>query len=90
MNLIFSITNHFYCIIQGTEGFEKHMDHLMELGEYMVKKMKAMSEKFYLILEPEMMNVSFWYVPTRLRKIPHNAERVKILGQVIYVHDYIT
>lgn len=55
----------------------------MELSEYMVKKMKTTPEKYYLILEPEMVNVSFWYVPTRLRKVPHNAERMKILGQVI-------
>ncbi|KAJ4439837.1 glutamate decarboxylase gad1 [Periplaneta americana] len=67
---------------KGTEGFEKHMDRLMELSEYMVARIKAMPDKFYLILEPEMVNVSFWYVPTRARGLPHGPEREKILGQI--------
>lgn len=69
-------------IMQGTEGFEKQMDRLMELSEYMVKKIKSMSDKYYLILEPEMVNVSFWYIPKRLRSMPHTQEKVKLLGQV--------
>jgi glutamate decarboxylase len=68
--------------MQGTDGFEKHMDRLMELTEYMVKRIKSMPDKFYLILEPELVNVSFWYVPTRLRSMPHGQEREKLLGQV--------
>lgn len=54
----------------------------MELSEYMVRRIKEMPDKFYLILEPEMVNVSFWYVPTRLRNVPHNQEREKQLGDV--------
>jgi glutamate decarboxylase len=54
----------------------------MKLAEYMVQRIKAMPDKFYLILEPEMVNVSFWYVPTRLRSMAHGAEREKLLGQV--------
>ncbi|XP_060848269.1 glutamate decarboxylase isoform X1 [Rhopalosiphum padi] len=67
---------------KGTEGFEKHMDHLMELSEYMVEKIKASPDKYYLLLEPEMVNVSFWYVPKRLRNIPHSAKRAESLGQI--------
>jgi glutamate decarboxylase len=48
----------------------------------MVKRIKSMPDKFYLILEPELVNVSFWYVPTRLRTMPHGPEREKLLGQV--------
>jgi hypothetical protein len=58
------------------------MDKLMELAEYMVKRIKSMPDKFYLILEPELVNVCFWYVPTRLRSMPHGPEREKLLGQV--------
>jgi len=58
------------------------MDRLMELTEYMVKRIKSMPDKFYLILEPELVNVSFWYVPTRLRSMQHGPEREKLLGQV--------
>jgi glutamate decarboxylase len=54
----------------------------MELTEYMVKRIKSMFDKFYLILEPELVNVSFWYVPTRLRSMPHGPEREKLLGEV--------
>lgn len=58
------------------------MDRLMELSEYMVKRIKEQPDKFYLILEPEMVNVSFWYIPTRLRKVPHGKNRELELGKV--------
>ncbi|CAG5097881.1 Similar to Gad1: Glutamate decarboxylase (Drosophila melanogaster) [Cotesia congregata] len=67
---------------KGTEGFEKLMDRLMELSEYMVKRIKQMSDRFYLILEPELVNVCFWYLPTRVRNMPHGPERERILGEV--------
>lgn len=70
---------------QGTEGFEKHMDRLMELSEYMVRRIKQMPDKYYLILEPELVNVCFWYLPTRVRNMPHTAERIKILGEVCFI-----
>ncbi|KAK9720467.1 Pyridoxal-dependent decarboxylase conserved domain [Popillia japonica] len=66
---------------KGDEGFEKHMDKLMELSEYMVKRIKEQPDKFYLILEPEMVNVSFWYIPTRLRKMQHTSMRESELGK---------
>lgn len=59
------------------------MDRLMELSEYMVKRIKAMPDKFYLLLEPEMVNVSFWYIPTRLRNVPKNADWEQELGKVM-------
>ncbi|XP_015596614.1 glutamate decarboxylase isoform X1 [Cephus cinctus] len=67
---------------KGTDGFEKHMDRLMELTEYMVRRIKQMSDKYYLILEPELVNVCFWYLPTRVRNMPHTPEREKILGEI--------
>lgn len=54
----------------------------MEMSEYMVKKIKANPDKFYLILEPELVNVSFWYIPKRLRNMPHNKTREQELGKV--------
>jgi len=56
----------------------------MELSEYMVEKIKGSPDKFYLLLEPEMVNVSFWYVPKRLRNVPHTPDRAEILGQVSF------
>ncbi|KAF2899245.1 hypothetical protein ILUMI_06936 [Ignelater luminosus] len=58
------------------------MDHLMEMSEYMVKRIKAQPDKFYLIMEPELTNVSFWYIPTRLRKVPHTPAREQELGKL--------
>lgn len=59
------------------------MDRLMELSEYMVKRIKQMPDKYYLILEPELVNVCFWYLPTRVRNMPHGPQREKILAEVI-------
>lgn len=58
------------------------MDRLMELSQYLVKRIKEMPDKYYLILEPEMVNVSFWYIPPRLRNTPHTPEKEKQLGEV--------
>lgn len=60
------------------------MDRLMELSEYMVKRIKEQPGKFHLIIEPEMVNVSFWYIPTRLRNVPHSPAREIELGKVSF------
>lgn len=52
----------------------------------MVQCIKARGDKFHLILEPELVNVSFWYVPTRLRGLPHDADRIRELGEVCIVY----
>lgn len=69
-------------IFQGVEGFERLMDRLMGLSEYMVSRIQSMPDKFYLLFEPEMVNVSFWYIPTRLRGVPHSPSKEKTLGEV--------
>jgi glutamate decarboxylase len=71
-----------YCMVQGTSGFERLMDRLMELSEYMVRRIKEQPDRFHLILEPEMVNVSFWYLPRQLRGIPHDAHKEIKLGKV--------
>ena len=48
---------------KGDSGFEALMDRLMDLTHYEVKRIKEQSDKFYLIMEPECVNVSFWYIP---------------------------
>ena len=58
------------------------MDRLMELSEYMVTKLKQMNDKYYLILEPEMVNVCFWYIPTRLRNVAHSDSKEQELAKV--------
>ncbi|KFM74577.1 Glutamate decarboxylase, partial [Stegodyphus mimosarum] len=68
---------------KGDKGYERHIDHLFEMTEYMVKKLKERKDKFYLVLEePECTNVSFWYIPKRLRNMPHSPKRAEILGEL--------
>lgn len=73
---------------QGTEGFEAHMDRLMELTEYMVRRIKSMPDKFYLLMEPECVNVSFWYIPSRLRNATKNNDWEQELGKVLFWQNF--
>jgi glutamate decarboxylase len=82
-NILISESLIFLFFFKGTDGFDELMDHLMGLMEYQVERMRQMPDKFYIIIpEPECVNVSFWYIPKRLRGVPHTPEREKILGQV--------
>lgn len=67
---------------KGNDGFEAHMDRLMDLTQYEVKRINEQSDKFYLIMEPELVNVSFWYIPKRLRGTPHNRQKEEELAKV--------
>lgn len=68
---------------KGDSGFEKQIDRLFELTEYMVKMLNERGDKFHIIIEePECTNVSFWYIPQSLRKMPHSPEKEKILGEI--------
>ncbi|XP_054162481.1 glutamate decarboxylase-like [Oppia nitens] len=68
---------------KGMEGYERHIDHLFDLTDYMVEKLKDRPDQFYLIIpEPECVNISFWYIPTRLRNVPHDRQRIQELGTI--------
>lgn len=67
---------------KGNSGFEKQIDTLMDLSHYQVKRIKEQSDKFYLILEPELVNVCFWYIPKRLRNMPHTPSKICELAKV--------
>lgn len=64
------------------------MDRLMELTEYMVRRIKSMPDKFYLLMEPECVNVSFWYIPSRLRNATKNNDWEQELGKVWYLVEF--
>jgi glutamate decarboxylase len=67
---------------KGTSGLAQHVDHQMEMTKYLVERMRSMPTKYHLIVpEPEYVNVNFWYIPKRLRTIPHNRERALRLGE---------
>lgn len=67
---------------KGTDGFGKTIDTLMDLALYQVRRIKAQPDKFHLIMEPECVNVSFWYIPRRLRNTPHSAAKETELAKV--------
>jgi len=81
--------NYLILFLKGTEGFEQHMDRLIELTQYQVRKIKAQPDKFYLIMEPECVNVLFWYIPKRLRGMPHDSRKEIELGKVILLNVFI-
>lgn len=67
---------------KGNDGYEELIDSMMYLTQYMVKKIKERKDEFYLILEPELTNVCFWYIPPSLRKMPHGPEKERRLGEI--------
>ncbi|CAN8013284.1 unnamed protein product, partial [Ixodes persulcatus] len=67
---------------KGTSGFERQIDHLFDMSNYLVKKIKERPDMFYLLLEPELVNVCFWYIPERLRNTPHSKQKEEQLGVV--------
>lgn len=67
---------------KGTDGFGKTIDTLMDLALYQVRRIKAQPDKFHLIMEPECVNVSFWYIPRRLRGVAHSPDKENELAKV--------
>ena len=41
----------------------------------MTERLKAQSDRWQLLIEPESLNVCFWYIPSMYRSLPHGAER---------------
>lgn len=73
---------HEFSFVQGTSGFERLMDRLMELSEYMVRRIKEQPDRFRLVMQPELVNVCFWYLPRQLRERAHDAQKEVLLGKV--------
>ncbi|CAG7834905.1 unnamed protein product [Allacma fusca] len=55
---------------KGTEGFERHIDHVFGLKEQLIAEIKNRGDRFRLLIpDYECTNVSFWYVPVNLRNL---------------------
>ncbi|XP_049639385.1 cysteine sulfinic acid decarboxylase isoform X1 [Suncus etruscus] len=50
----------------GSKGLELRVDQAFALSRYLVEEMKK-REGFELVMEPEFVNVCFWFVPPSLR-----------------------
>ncbi|KAF6118164.1 cysteine sulfinic acid decarboxylase [Phyllostomus discolor] len=51
---------------QGGQGLERRVDQAFALARYLVEEMKK-REGFELVMEPEFVNVCFWFLPPSLR-----------------------
>ncbi|PNJ25422.1 CSAD isoform 15 [Pongo abelii] len=51
---------------QGDQGLERRVGQAFVLARYLVEEMKK-REGFELVMEPEFVNVCFWFVPPSLR-----------------------
>lgn len=67
---------------RGDTGFEKRVNYLMDLAQYLVKCLKEQCDKFHLLIDPEYVNVCFWYIPKRLRGKPHDKEKEEEMGAI--------
>ncbi|XP_043922600.1 acidic amino acid decarboxylase GADL1 isoform X2 [Protopterus annectens] len=52
----------------GTSGLEERVNRAFAMTRYLIEEIKR-REGFQLILEPEFINVCFWYIPPSLRKM---------------------
>ncbi|CRL04754.1 CLUMA_CG017814, isoform A [Clunio marinus] len=67
---------------RGNVGFERRVDQFMDLAHYHVQRLKEKSETFHLLMDPEFVNICFWYIPKHLRGTPHNEEKTAAMGQL--------
>lgn len=67
---------------RGDAGFDKRIDRLMELTSYFVKQLKERNDKFHVLMDPEFVNVCFWYVPKRLREAEFDDTKKEALGLI--------
>ncbi|KAM5332673.1 cysteine sulfinic acid decarboxylase isoform 2-T8 [Glossophaga mutica] len=51
---------------QGGQGLEQRVDQAFALARYLVEEMKK-REGFELVMEPEFVNVCFWFLPPSFR-----------------------
>ncbi|XP_073469661.1 cysteine sulfinic acid decarboxylase [Aquarana catesbeiana] len=65
----------------GTKGLEKRVDTILENARYLAEEIKR-REGFILLMEPEFVNVCFWYVPPSLRNQEDSPNFWDKLGKV--------
>ncbi|XP_042310664.1 cysteine sulfinic acid decarboxylase isoform X2 [Sceloporus undulatus] len=65
----------------GTKGLEQRVDRAFAFTRYMANEMKK-REGFQLVIEPEFINLCFWYVPPSLRGQEGQTDYSLQLGKV--------
>uniref|UniRef100_A0A8I6GBN4 Cysteine sulfinic acid decarboxylase n=1 Tax=Rattus norvegicus TaxID=10116 RepID=A0A8I6GBN4_RAT len=66
---------------QGGQGLEWRIDQAFALTRYLVEEIKK-REGFELVMEPEFVNVCFWFVPPSLRGKKESPDYSQRLSQV--------
>ncbi|XP_073939563.1 cysteine sulfinic acid decarboxylase isoform X3 [Castor canadensis] len=66
---------------QGGQGLERRIDQAFALTRYLVEEIKT-REGFELVMEPEFVNVCFWFVPPSLRGKQERPDYKERLSQV--------
>lgn len=66
---------------QGGRGLEQRIDRAFALAQYLVEEIKK-QEGFELVMEPEFVNVCFWFVPPSLRGKQESLDYSQKLSQV--------
>ncbi|XP_024900995.1 cysteine sulfinic acid decarboxylase isoform X1 [Pteropus alecto] len=70
---------------QGGQGLERRVDQAFALARYLVEEIKK-REGFVLVMEPEFVNVCFWFVPPSLRgkqESPDYSERLAKVAPIL-------
>uniref|UniRef100_A0A8D2EP61 Cysteine sulfinic acid decarboxylase n=1 Tax=Theropithecus gelada TaxID=9565 RepID=A0A8D2EP61_THEGE len=70
---------------QGDQGLERRIDQAFALARYLVEEIKK-REGLELVMEPEFVNVCFWFVPPSLRgkqDSPDYHERLSKVAPVL-------
>ncbi|XP_075121917.1 cysteine sulfinic acid decarboxylase [Leptodactylus fuscus] len=65
----------------GSQGLERRVDTVLEHTRYLAEEMKR-RQGFRLIMEPEFVNLCFWYVPPSLRNQEDSPDFWTRLGKV--------
>ncbi|KAM5174268.1 LOW QUALITY PROTEIN: cysteine sulfinic acid decarboxylase-like [Callospermophilus lateralis] len=70
---------------QGGQGLERRIDQAFALARYLVEEIKK-REGFELVMEPEFVNVCFWFLSPSLRgkqASPHYSQRLSQVAPVL-------
>nr|BAG48266.1 glutamic acid decarboxylase [Dugesia japonica] len=67
---------------KGDEGFQNQINELFILKDYLCKIIKEKNGFEMVIEKPEYLNICFWYIPEKYRKIDTAKEKFTMLHEV--------
>jgi glutamate/tyrosine decarboxylase-like PLP-dependent enzyme len=67
--------------VYGDEGYAARVDHAFENAQHIAHRIKADPESFRLLVEPESLNINFWFVPKSARALPDSPEKFALMDR---------